>query len=174
MKLQCLIKSLWWCRLLLLSSRVKASLKCFICVSSFTTASCEISNIIISILHVRKLSLAEPDNLTLLTVLFYSFHILFVNFRFVLNTRDSAVNSTHKLSYLVWICIQGLPVILVNFPGSGGCKDMVLDPVDFKFWWAKQDKEGTFVDFSRKHSENLTSNGMSRGNQGIWTKEKDC
>ena len=101
MKLQCLIKSLWWCRLLLLSSRVKASLKCFICVSSFTTASCEISNIIVSILHVRKLSLAEPDNLTLLTVLFYSFHILFVNFRFVLNTRDSAVNSTHKLSYLV-------------------------------------------------------------------------
>ena len=40
---------------------------------------CEIGNIIISILRVRKPSLPEPDNLTLLTILFYVFQILFIS-----------------------------------------------------------------------------------------------
>ena len=51
---------------------------------------------------------------------------------------------------------------------------MVLDPMDFKLWWAKQDKKSIFVNFSREHSESLTSNGMLRGNLGIGTKEEDC
>lgn len=69
-------------------------------------------------------------SLFLLTLSFYSFQILFIQFKFVLGTRGSVVNTADKPQPL-WIYIlfchclfskfftEGLLLILVNFSSSG-------------------------------------------------------